>query len=114
MILEEFKQLVTKHRPTGYALGEFKTDTPDYRFGKQNQTVAMIYDNSIKSAVKFTFRVGLTSLLIKKFNELGAHAIQHPELRDMFLVTIGNNAFSDEMIGLLEESIIRALRKFYQ
>lgn len=113
MTLQQFKLLVNIHRSDGYALAGFETETPDYRFGIKDKKIAMIYKVQANSII-FTFRVGLTSLLIKKFNELGAHAIQHPELRDMFLVTIDNDAFSKEMIGLLEESIIRALRKFYQ
>ena len=113
MTLDEFKDLVNNHRPVGYALGEFKTDTPDYRFGNPSRTVAMIYKNQVNSVV-FSFRVGLTTLLINKFNKLGAHAVKHDSLDNMFLVTIDKNAFSEEMLALLEESIVRALRQFYQ
>lgn len=115
MTLEEFQQLVNKHRPTGYALGEFETGTPDYRFGNQNQTVAMIYGEN-KNSVKLTFRVGLTQLLIDQFNTLGARAKKHPvkTLNNMFEVTIDKDAFSEEMIALIEKSIVKALNKFYQ
>lgn len=115
MTLDEFKDLVNKHRPVGYAFGEFKTDTPDYRFGNPQQAVAMIYKAQTSSVV-FTFRVGFTQLLIDKFNQLGALAKKHPDknIKDMFLVTIDKNAFSEEMLALLEESIVRALRQFYQ
>lgn len=113
MTLEEFQQLVNKHRPTGYALGEFETGTPDYRFGIKDKKIAMIYKVQANSVV-FTFRVGLTTLLIDKFNKLGAHAVDHDSLDNMFLVTIDNDAFSDEMISLIEKSIVKALNKFYQ
>lgn len=113
MTLEEFKKLVNKHRPTGYALGEFRTDIDDYRFGIKDKKIAIIYKAQVNSVV-FTFRVGLTTLLIDKFNKLGAYAVDHDSLDNMFLVTIDNDAFSDEMIALIEKSIVKALNKFYQ
>ncbi len=113
MTLEQFTNLVEKYRKDGRAFKKFTPDTNDVRFGIQNKSLAMIYKQQ-KASVVFTFRVGLISSFIKKFQALGAEAAPHSSLEGMFTVTIHDEGFSPEINQLLEECVSKAMSKFYQ
>jgi hypothetical protein len=113
MNIDTFTNLVRSHagiRP----LLRYETDVPDYRFGSQQKTVAVSFEQNSQST-KFEFRIGYLNGMIKKFNELvDVKAYPHDSNKDMLVVTIRNNAFTDQVITVLDECARKAVNKYFQ
>jgi hypothetical protein len=116
MDIQQFTALIQKlcQEQMQPNLLRYETDVPDYRFGIPDKYVAVSFEQNNTSTI-FEFRVGLTTLLIDKFNQLpGANAVNHATSKDMFKVTINNDNFSQEIMNIIEKSCLKAISRFFQ
>jgi len=113
MNIDTFTNLVRSHagiRP----LLRYETDVPDYRFGIPETYVAASFEQNGQSTV-IEFRIGYINGMINQFNALdGVNAAPHATSLDMLVVTVNNNAFTDEVNTLLDECARKAVNKYFQ
>lgn len=113
MNIETFSELIKKHAGVR-AIKRYQTDVPDYRFGIPETYVAASFEKNTQSTV-LEFRIGYLKGMIYQFNALpGVNAVPHTTSNDMLVVTIGNNAFTDDTNALIDVCARRAINKFFQ